>query len=231
MEAKQKTKIYNLIVLDKSGSMSSIRTEAVNGYNETLGSIRATQLKFIEDQEHFVSLATFCGCGIQLVHDAVPIKDAQNLTRDQYRPCCRTPLYDAIGTSVNSIKNKLCPDSVAAVLVTIITDGEENSSREWSLDSITQLIEEQKKAGWMFSFIGAGEDVLKAAESISITNTREWCKSAEGTALVLEEENEARARFCRRLRNKLSSKMSQQDKIEIMTSLSESFYEGEDKEA
>ena len=39
------TPVYNLVILDKSGSMESIRKEAIDGYNETLGAIRAAQLK------------------------------------------------------------------------------------------------------------------------------------------------------------------------------------------
>ena len=52
MNTPTKTQVYNLVILDKSGSMESIRTEAINGYNETLGSIKATQLKFMDTQEH-----------------------------------------------------------------------------------------------------------------------------------------------------------------------------------
>ena len=76
MEEKNKTKIYNLVILDKSGSMQSIRKEAVDGFNETLGSIKATQLKLLDTQEHYVSLAAFCGCGIDMIYDMTPIKDA-----------------------------------------------------------------------------------------------------------------------------------------------------------
>ena len=54
-----KTQVYNLVILDKSGSMELIRKEAVNGYNETLGTIKAAQLKHLDTQEHFVSLAAF----------------------------------------------------------------------------------------------------------------------------------------------------------------------------
>ena len=56
-----KTQVYNLVILDKSGSMESIRKEAIDGYNETLGAIRAAQLKHMDTQDHFVSLAAFCG--------------------------------------------------------------------------------------------------------------------------------------------------------------------------
>ena len=55
-----KAQIYNLIILDRSGPMYEIKQEAINGYTETLGTIKAAQLKYMDTQEHFVSLAAFC---------------------------------------------------------------------------------------------------------------------------------------------------------------------------
>lgn len=78
-----KTQVFNLVILDKSGSMGSIRKEAVDGYYETLGSIRAAQLKHLDTQEHYVSLAAFCDCGIQMIYDKTPIADAAKLTLAQ----------------------------------------------------------------------------------------------------------------------------------------------------
>ena len=103
METKQptKTQVYNLVILDKSGSMESIHKEAVDGYNETLGTIRAAQLKHLDTQEHFVSLAAFCGCGIEMIYDKKPIKDVDKLKQEQYVPCCMTPLFDAIGSTIS----------------------------------------------------------------------------------------------------------------------------------
>ena len=196
MNTPNKTKIYNLVILDKSGSMESIRTEAINGYNETLGSIKATQLKFLDTQEHFVSLAAFCDCGIDMIYDMTPIKDADKLTKEKYDPCCCTPLFDAIGKTVKTLKKKIADDEDAGVLVTIITDGYENSSKEWDAKGVAKLIEECKEDGWMFSFIGAGEDVVKTATTISITNTMVWENTSEGTKKMFDEENDARVRFC-----------------------------------
>lgn len=196
MDAPNKTKIYNLVILDKSGSMESIRTQAINGYNETLGSIRATQLKFIDTQEHFVSLAAFCSCGIDMIHDMTPIKDAENLTREIYNPCCCTPLFDAIGISVKALQNKLTGNPNTAVIVTIITDGQENASKEWNAKTVNKLIEDCKEEGWTFSFIGAGEDVLKVATTISITNTMLWENTSEGTDAMFARENKARVKYC-----------------------------------
>ena len=196
MDTAKKTLIYNLVILDKSGSMEAIRTEAINGYNETLGSIKATQLKFMDTQEHFVSLAAFCNCGIDMIYDMTPIKDAEKLTREKYDPCCCTPLFDAIGKTVKELKRKTAEIEGAAFLVTIITDGYENASKEWDSKSLAKLIDSCKEEGWMFSFIGAGEDVVKVASKISITNTMVWENTSKGIEVMFSTENQARIRFC-----------------------------------
>ena len=194
METK-KTQVYNLIILDKSGSMESIRKAAIDGYNETLGSIKSAQLKHLDTQEHFISLAAFCSCGVDMIYDCTPIKDAEKLTMAKYDPCCCTPLYDAIGRCIKALAKKTDKIEDAAVLVTIITDGEENASVEWTGPAIKKLIDERKEEGWMFSYIGADHDVESVAASISITNTVVWTKTTEGTEAVICNENEARERF------------------------------------
>ena len=62
-ETKQtKTQVFNVIILDKSGSMENIRQAAVSGFNETLNGIKKAQEKYADTQEHYVSLLTFCDC-------------------------------------------------------------------------------------------------------------------------------------------------------------------------
>ena len=223
MEAK-KTQIYNLVILDKSGSMESIRKEAIDGYNETLGSIKSTQLKFMDTQEHFVSLAAFCDCGIDMIYDMTPIKDAEKLTKEKYDPCCCTPLFDAIGKTVKTLKKKIANVEDSAVLVTIITDGYENSSKEWDGKAVAKLIDECKEEGWMFSFIGAGEDVVKVATTISITNTMVWENTSEGTKKMFEEENDARVNFCCCLDDLADPCASKEEKIVLKKKLSNAYY-------
>lgn len=223
MEAK-KTQIYNLVILDKSGSMESIRTDAINGYNETLGSIKSTQLKFMDTQEHYVSLAAFCDCGIDMIYDMTPIKDADKLTKEKYDPCCCTPLFDAIGKTVKTLKKKISDVEDSAVLVTIITDGYENSSKEWDGKAVAKLIEECKEEGWMFSFVGAGEDVVKVATTISITNTMVWENTSEGTKKMFDDENDARYRFCCCLDDMALPYGSSEEKVEIKKKLSKQYY-------
>ena len=228
MDTAKKTPIYNLVILDKSGSMESIRTEAINGYNETLGSIKATQLKHIDTQEHFVSLAAFCDCGIDMIYDMTPIKDAEKLTREKYDPCCCTPLFDAIGKTVKELKRKTAEIEGAAFLVTIITDGYENASKEWNSKSVGALIDTCKEEGWMFSFIGAGEDVVRVAQTISITNTMVWENTSKGTEKMFDIENNARAQFCDFLDAEIGSldiMPSPGEKKHLLRKLAEKYYD------
>lgn len=228
MDTINKTTIYNLVILDKSGSMGSIRTEAINGYNETLASIKATQEEFVETQEHFVSLAAFCNHGIDMIYDTTPINEAENLTREKYIPCCLTPLFDAIGITVNSLQKKVAEKPNSAVIVTIITDGQENASKEWNANSVNKLIEDCKEEGWTFSFIGAGEEVIKVATTISITNTMLWENTPEGTEKMFKKENKARMRFCKMFDAGIMYRTCAEEELSFKKKLSEDYYKEED---
>lgn len=219
-----KTKVYNLIILDKSGSMESIRKAAIDGYNETLGSIKAAQLKYLDSQEHYISLALFCGCGVEMVYDCTPIKDAEKLTKEMYNPCCMTPLYDAIGKSVKALAKISDAEEDSAVLVTIITDGMENASQEWTGHAIKRLIDERKEEGWMFSYVGADHDVESVAASISITNTVVWKKTTEGTEEMFSNENSARDRFFSKMNVCMAQPMSFEQKKNMRKQFSEEYY-------
>ena len=194
METKR-TEVYNLIILDKSGSMESIRQAAIDGYNETLGSIKAAQQKYAETQKHYISLALFCGCGVEMVYGCVEVEKAEKLTKELYNPCCMTPLYDAIGKSVKALAKRVDAAEDGAALVTIITDGCENASQEWTGQAIKKLIEERKEEGWVFSYIGADHDIEAVASSISVTNVMSWTKTDEGTQQMINTEIKARNRF------------------------------------
>ena len=226
-----KTQVYNLVILDKSGSMECIRKEAVNGYNETLGTIKAAQLKHMDTQEHFVSLAAFCSCGIDMIYDKTPIADADKLTIEKYNPCCCTPLFDAVGKTIKQLEKDIEKVEDAAVLVTIITDGEENDSKEWTGPAVKALIDHCKDEGWMFSFIGAGEDVIRIATKISITNTVLWEQTAQGTADVFANENKAQTRYYDRMADACASGpgMSLADRKKLKKELSENYYKEDEK--
>lgn len=189
-----KTKIYNLIILDESGSMQAIRSAAVSGVNETLQSIRQAQLKHPE-QEHFVTLVTFKGLPAELslntIMDCIPVENAKEIEDTDYVPDSCTPLFDAMGFSLNNLAAVVQRDD--KVLVTIITDGYENSSVEWADESaIKTLVTLLKNKGWVFAYIGANHDVHKVASSMSIKNA--WCFTASniGIGQMVNRLNNAR---------------------------------------
>ena len=167
-----KTQIYNLIILDKSGSMSSIARAAIAGFNETVGGMRSAQERFKDTQEHFVSLMIFCECEKRLVYDKVPVAEVKELTSKEYRPCCGTPLYDAMGISINALYKDIKDKEDATAMVTVITDGMENASREYSGNAIKALVERMKdEEGWNFAYIGTNQDVEATSASLNIDNS------------------------------------------------------------
>lgn len=153
--AMQKTQIFNVIILDRSGSMQRIRQAAVDGFNETLVGIKKAQEKFADTQEHFVSLVTFCSCETCNVFDKVPVGKAHPLSMNDYEPCCSTPLYDAMGFTLTAMHKQIKDIEDVAVVVTIITDGYENASKEYNGSSIKALVEKLRKEGWTFTYMGA----------------------------------------------------------------------------
>ena len=199
-ETKQtKTQVFNVIILDKSGSMGSIRKAAVDGFNETLAGIKKAQEKFADTQEHFVTLLTFCNCEKKYVFDKVPVAEARPLTMSDYQPCCCTPLYDAMGFTLTSMRNHVSKIEDSVVVVTIITDGLENASKEYTGPAVKQLVEEVKGEGWTFTYMGANQDSVEVAFTLSIRNARNFFATAEGTKAGMAKDSSTRMNFYSRL--------------------------------
>lgn len=191
-----KQRVFNLIILDESGSMSSIERQAIDGVNETVQTIRAAQKKH-ENQEHFVTLVSFNSARVKTIYDNIEADKVEELTSGQYVPSTGTPLYDAMGEALNALRKSVAEND--AVLVTIITDGYENASTEYNGPAIKKLVESLKAKGWLFTYIGANQDVEKVAASISITNTLSFSADAEGTVEMFAAERKARNRWAERL--------------------------------
>ena len=172
--------IYNVIILDESGSMSSIYRETLQSMNEVLGGIRKNQEEFPE-QHQFVTFVTFEGHGIDGIkvrRDRVPIGSIQDLTEKDYRPGGCTPLYDAMGKTLNDLEGLINADD--KVMATIITDGYENASTEYSGRTVKTLVERLRKKGWVFAYVGANQDAVEVAKDLNIANALNYDATPEG---------------------------------------------------
>jgi hypothetical protein len=199
----EKTTVYNLVVLDESGSMDCIKQQTINGFNETIQTIATAQQKF-QDQHHLVSLVNFNSENIRTILELAPIDQAAQLNANTYQPNNGTPLYDALGISLSKLRLQIDGKTEHQVLVTIITDGEENSSKEFTGQMIKKMIDELKVLGWVFSFIGANIDVEKAAAQISVNNYISFNQTNEGTQAMFAKEAKSRMNLYDRMSKKES---------------------------
>lgn len=197
----KKNIIHNLIILDESGSMESFKSQIISGFNETVQTIKGSQ-KLFPEQEHFVSLVTFNSLRQNLIHFIDPVDKLDQIDDEKYQPNATTPLFDAIGFAVNKLKQVVANQLEANVLVTIMTDGEENASREFSGNDIKKLIEELKQQKWTFTYIGTDHDVDQIAINLSITNTLIFDKNEKGIKDMFAKQNKSREAYYKKVQNK-----------------------------
>ena len=199
MEAKN---IINLMILDASGSMESIYNQALSGVNETIQTIRIGQKDHPELRQS-LTLASFNSGRnyLKVKYSAAPIDEVKELTREDYVACGCTALYDAMGEMISELKRKITPED--RVLVTVITDGYENSSNHWSDPQIKSLVEELRHEGWTFTYIGANQDVEAVAGSMGIRNSLAFEESEIGSKEMFEKDRRARTRFFDKLHIRL----------------------------
>ena len=192
-ESNTSKRVYNLVIVDESGSMSVIHQQALAGINETITTCQKMQ-KAHPEMEQRITLITFDSNHFKLHYDNVNADEANPLTMKQYTPSAATPLYDAIGKGIAKMNAQTEADD--NILVTIITDGEENCSEEYNLKMVKTLIEKLKKQGWTFTLIGTDDlDVEGMAGSMAIDNHLAFEESEVGTRRMFAKERKSRERF------------------------------------
>lgn len=223
----EKTKVYNVIIMDRSGSMWDIQKPAIQGYNEVLGGVKAAAKKFEETQEHYFTLVLFDSASIDEVYWNAHTGDATILTEETYVPGACTPLYDAMGRTLTKLEKQLEGDDNHSVVVTIITDGYENDSHEYNLAGIKKMIEHLKKQGWSFAYMGTDHDVEGVTVSLSITNVIKFEKTAEETVKTFKRE-----RYLKEVDdfNHAMPCATMEARVAFNASLAEKFYEEDEKE-
>ena len=210
---EKKHQVHNLIILDESGSMASIKRTIIQGFNELVQTIQGIERQFPE-QDHFISFVSFNSLGQKVLHFTDPASKLKQINDKSHRPESLTPLFDAMGFSINKLKHFLEGKTDYNVLVTILTDGMENDSREFSGSDIKKLVDELKQHNWTFTYIGTDHDIEKAASSLSIDNTMAFDKNEDGIREMFMKEKRARARYSHKIRHHEDTKSKYFDDME-----------------
>lgn len=230
-----KQQIYNLIILDESGSMDCVTRQTINGCNETLNTIRSAQEKYMDTQKHYVSIYAFQSSGnypSRYLIKNVLIGDVQHITPKDYRPWGGTPLNDTVGSTLTDLKATVRQAENAIGSVTILTDGEENSSKRYTTEKVARMIEELKEIGWNFNFIGANIDVVKTAQRYCIDNTLEFQQDDAGTEEMFVRERNSRMRYYDRMNEvqeccMAAPSMCDEDRQEMLRKASDHYFDEE----
>lgn len=169
-------------VIDRSGSMNDIRSDAIGGFNA-----------FLRDQK---SVAGECKLTLVLfnheysiVHDGVNLQDVPELTEQTYVPSGTTALLDAVGRTVDTIGGRLDKqaDKPKKVIVVILTDGMENASKDYTRSRVAEMIKhQQEKYSWEFIFLAANQDAFSVGGALNIktANTVPFAANSAGTKAV-----------------------------------------------
>lgn len=223
-----KAHIYNLIIVDESGSMSHLREVTLSGINETIGTIRNAQKEFGETQEQNLTLVTFDSDSnrpeVRTLIDCQPIDEVGEFK--DYMPNGCTPLYDAMGQSLTRLHNKIKKDADASAVVTVLTDGLENASREWRADSLRRLIEQLKEEGWSFSYMGSAHNVKEVTDLLSIENVVEFSHDDLGAGSTWGRERSSRRAYYQKMNAMYceSPNMAREDRMERKRQFAREYY-------
>ena len=170
------------IILDRSGSMESIRGDTIGGFN-----------RFLEDQQKAPGSATITLRQFDTEHDviidAADIASAKPLDRSTFVPRGSTALLDAIGMGIEATGKRLSaiPEDKrpAKVVFVIVTDGQENASKQFKIEKINEMITLQRGTyKWEFVFLGANQDAIATAAKmgVSAANSMTYAANSQGTS-------------------------------------------------
>lgn len=159
-----------VFIIDKSGSMYRLTDDTIGNFN----SVIEEQKKDKENGKVYVSTVLFDSKHSKL-HDREDIENVKEMTDKDYKPSGCTALLDAVGDTLNNL-SKVEGIKDRNVVVAIITDGYENSSKEYSKKQVKELIESREKGGWKILFFGAGVDAFSdnSGGGIGIRKDRIW---------------------------------------------------------
>lgn len=171
---KKRTEL--VFILDKSGSMSGLETDSIGGYNSMLAQQRALT------HDCLITTVLFDNECL-LLHDRLKLTKVKDMTHKDYLVGGSTALLDAIGQTIQHMSQM---KEARNVLFVIITDGQENASRQFTVQTVKRLLEQQKEAkDWVFIFLGANIDAVETASRMGISpdHAADFLSDSEGTQL------------------------------------------------
>ena len=193
-------RVLNLIILDESGSMSGLEKVSVDGVNETIQTIKSSYEQLPEQKQlmTFVTFSDKYGKPYRKRVELAEISTVDTYLLSDYQPGGTTPLYDTMGDTLTELEKVATENDI--VLVTIITDGYENSSREYDAEKIRALVKRLDEKDWVFTYIGANQDAILEARKIGINNAMNYDADESGTREMWEKEKRSRTFFMQKAR-------------------------------
>ena len=164
LRAKQQSNAHTefLYILDASGSMHGLTDDVIGGFNSFL-----KEQNGLDDSAYLTTV--LFNNEITTIYQSKDMDSIEPIGRSTYKASGSTSLFDAIGSSVLSLAERAKTNKV---MVIIMTDGYENSSRLFSRSKVKRIIDMKTEEGWEFIFAGANIDVDKVSESIGIKKNR-----------------------------------------------------------
>lgn len=182
--------LYVTLILDESGSMQSCKGAAIAGFNQYVAALRQ------DPAETRFTLTLFNSQRTEVRYRDDAISAVKDLDVETYRPNHETPLYDAIGHTLSAARRAAPVE--ARKLCVILTDGEENASREFTRAQIFARIKAFEKQGWTFLYLGADHDVWAAGESLGIGGENRIAFSKRDVGNTFSQLSEETSRYRRR---------------------------------
>jgi uncharacterized protein YegL len=182
------------IVLDRSGSMESCRDETISGFNEYAQDIRKTAQTAGLDAR--LTLTVFNG-ELRMPLFEAPLERLHPMSRKYYVPNGSTAMLDAVGQTIDRLEREGSRIHEASVLVCIISDGQENSSTDYTYASVAERIQHLSATErWTFTYLGSNQDLSAVSDSLSISmaNTSSYAASREGTTDAWKRHSRATRR-------------------------------------
>lgn len=169
------------LILDRSGSMAGHQSDVVGGVNS-----------FIDEQKKLpdpatIALVRFDSWGVERFRPMGPLAETQHIISTDFQPRGGTPLLDAVGKTIVALDEDWKREQPERAICVIVTDGQENESREYKKDQIKQMIQARQDSGkWAFIYLGAGVDAFHEAGSMGLAsaNTAGYKNTAAGTRAV-----------------------------------------------